>query len=324
MKHRTLFLVLASIAILFVFYSVWSMAAAKRQRIAEYELGLQYFRGGGAVKVDHTKAFWHLRRAAEMGLPEAQVEMALRYWAGGLFDWPQPADYEQAERWAKRAIDGGIQRDAERGNARAQYALGELYTSGLSIGKDYVKGREWLERAAKSGNADAQRALGFIYLAGNGIPKDVPKARDYFEQAAAANLTNAQIFLGLIYGGGYDGAFEDKPRAAEYLKQAVEQGNPAAEVELGERYEKGAGVPQSFTAAAEHYQRAADRGFWAGQLQLALLYEKGKGVPRDTQKAAELFRKVADQKRPGGKEGLKRLQAPVPPSQPVDEIAADR
>src|SRR5260370_35045754 len=46
-------------------------------------------------------------------------------------------------------------------------------------------------------------------------------------------------------------------------------------------YENGLGVPQEFTTAVNWYRRAADQGNTAAQLNLGVMYDNGWGVTRN-------------------------------------------
>jgi len=74
-------------------------------------------------------------------------------------------------------------------------------------------------------------------------------------------------------------------------------GDAAAEVQVGEAYESGAGVPQDFKQAAAWYLKAANQNNIPGELHLADLYRDGGGkvFPRDATKAAAWDLKAADQ-----------------------------
>ncbi len=51
------------------------------------------------------------------------------------------------------------QRQAERGSARAQFALAERYLYGEGVEYDVAKGMEWLQKAADNGSEKAKRKL---------------------------------------------------------------------------------------------------------------------------------------------------------------------
>jgi len=72
---------------------------------------------------------------------------------------------------------------------------------------------------------------------------------------------------------------------AVWMPQA-EQGDPQAQVYVGEIFEKGLGREPDLVAAAAWYEKAAAQKFARGQMNLAYLYEQGLGVAKDTLKAA--------------------------------------
>lgn len=76
-------------------------------------------------------------------------------------------------------------------------------------------------------------------------------------------------------------------------KPQAEQGDPQAQVYVGEIFEKGLGTTPDYAQAAMWYQKAADQGFARGLSDLAYLYEQGLGVPKDPVKALNLYRKSA-------------------------------
>ena len=61
------------------------------------------------------------------------------------------------ERFAK------LQKDAEDGNAQAQFNLGLMYAKGKGVLKDTAKAVEWYQKAAAQGDAQAQFNLGQMY-----------------------------------------------------------------------------------------------------------------------------------------------------------------
>jgi hypothetical protein len=73
------------------------------------------------------------------------------------------------------------------------------------------------------------------------------------------------------------------------------KGNPDAQNSLGQMYEDGEGVEQSYVLAAKWYRKAADHvpdfgGAGQGRNNLGRLYLEGRGVPRDYVQAYMWFR----------------------------------
>ena len=75
-------------------------------------------------------------------------------------------------------------RDAEQGDAEAQYNLGCRYANGNGVAKDYVEAVKWYRKAAEQGNADAQYNLGTCYDYGTGVAKDEVEAVKWYRKAA--------------------------------------------------------------------------------------------------------------------------------------------
>jgi Caspase domain/Sel1 repeat len=73
----------------------------------------------------------------------------------------------------------------------------------------------------------------------------------------------------------------------------AEDGDPAAQTNVGEIFEKGLGVLPDYAAAAVWYRRGAERGSSRAAINLGQLYEQGQGVPKDPVQALGWYRKAA-------------------------------
>jgi hypothetical protein len=94
------------------------------------------------------------------------------------------------------------------------------------------------------------------------------------------------LWLGVSYEQGRDGIKRDYLQAFKWLSMAAEQGQPDAQVTLGQMYEDGEGLPQDYRLAAHWYRKAADHvpdlgGAGVGLSSLALLYRHGHETPQD-------------------------------------------
>ena len=276
---------------------------------AAYELGLQYFRGGGAVLIDHKKSFESFQQAAEQNLPEAQARLAEMWSQRGWHDFVHAPDPAKADELAKRALAGGLEARAEAGKHQSKYELASLYLYGLGVQKDEGKAAKHFRAAADQGNKDAKRALGHLYWTGVGVTPDFQAAEKYFKAAAAEDVAPARLLLGLLYLAGPPGVPKSEDKAFALFQQAADQGLPSAMDKLAECFEKGSGVQQSLTKAVEWYQRAAERGLWPSQQKLGEMYEQGRGVTKDLTKAAGYYQKVADHGIKQGADALERLRA---------------
>ena len=74
--------------------------------------------------------------------------------------------------------------------------------------------------------------------------------------------------------GEYDKAFQEWQKAAD-------EGDLAAQRNLGHLYRWGKGVPQDLTQAAFWYYTAAKGGSDTAQYNLGIMYLRGEGIPRN-------------------------------------------
>ena len=87
----------------------------------------------------------------------------------------------------------------------------------------------------------------------------------------------------------------DFQTAITYLNPLAEQGDAAAQYNLGFLYMKGKGVPQDIKMVIKWYTKAAKQGYANAQFNLGLLYELGQDVPRDYKMAIKWYTKAAEQ-----------------------------
>ena len=162
----------------------------------------------------------------------------------------------------------------------------EYYKQALDI-QEEVLGREHLNTACTYNN------IGIIY----NTCGDYVNAMDYLKQALDIkekvlgkkhpDTTKSYNNIGNVFFnlGDYD-------KATDYYKLAAEQGHDVAQYNLGNMYENGKGVEQSYAKAAEWYCKAAEQGNHEAQRQLGYLYDVGLGVELNKKRAAELYRKA--------------------------------
>ena len=91
------------------------------------------------------------------------------------------------------------------------------------------------------------------------------------------------------------------------LRERAEQGDAAAQAELGRRYYVGEGVPQDDAEAAGWTRLAAEQGHAPAQYSLGLLYFRGRGVAGDDAAAGRWYRAAAEQGYPPAQAALSSL-----------------
>jgi peptidoglycan hydrolase-like protein with peptidoglycan-binding domain len=100
----------------------------------------------------------------------------------------------------------------------------------------------------------------------------------------------------------------DEPAEVAQLRQAAEQGDAAAQVALGFRYERGQGVTRDEAEAVRWYRMAAEQGYATAQYNLGRMYANGRGgLAKDDAEAVRWFRKAAEQGNADAAAALSRL-----------------
>ena len=142
---------------------------------------------------------------------------------------------------------------AEKGDARAQTKIGEMFVIGLGITRSHSKAQEWFEKAAAAGDVHAMSWLGDLSSFGHGAPQDYVKARGWYEKAAAGGYASAMWNLGYLYNAGL-GVPVNHVKARTWWEKAAAKGNVGAMSNLGDLYASGQGCSQNYTKAREWYE----------------------------------------------------------------------
>jgi len=94
---------------------------------------------------------------------------------GGEYIAYDRADYKTAlQVWLEAA---------QRGDAKAQTYVGEIYEKGLGVPPDYAAAAQWYRRAAEQGYAPAALSLGVLYENGLGVARDPKQAAQWYSRA---------------------------------------------------------------------------------------------------------------------------------------------
>ncbi|HQU15214.1 MAG: hypothetical protein B7Z66_13125 [Chromatiales bacterium 21-64-14] len=242
---------------------------------AELLLGLGYLEGRYGLTRNPVRAVYWLRRAARDGHPYAQLELGKLYAQGeGVARDPAHAVY-----WWRRS--------ARSGNREAQRRLGEALLKGYGVSRDPKEAAQWLTRAAEQGDRDAQYEIGKMYRDGYGVPENLERGSTWLSRAAAQGQSDAVKLLHLMEELGQDSSLTFQ-QSAEVLTRHAKAGDPAAQYELGLRYESGAwDVPRNADKALYWLRASARNGNRHAMTALAHIYDRGLlGVKADPRLAA--------------------------------------
>jgi hypothetical protein len=128
--------------------------AAASDAAAEYRTAMNYLTGQGGVARDPEQAIPWLRKAAQHGSSDAEVQLGICYQSGtGVAE-----DQKQAYAWFEKA--------AAKGNPRGQLQVGMAHMRGRGAPVDLKKAYASIEQAATAGHPKAQLELAIAYRDG--------------------------------------------------------------------------------------------------------------------------------------------------------------
>ncbi|HVI98478.1 MAG TPA: SPOR domain-containing protein [Sphingomonas sp.] len=119
---------------------------------------------------------------------------------------------------------------AERGDADAQFNLGQAYKLGRGVAADPAEAEKWYRKAAEQGHYQAEENYG-LALFQNGKRAE---AAPWLEKAAMRGAPRAQLVYGTMLFNGDGGLAKDWVRAYALLTRASGSGLPQASETLGQ------------------------------------------------------------------------------------------
>lgn len=203
------------------------------------------------------------------------------------------------------------ERAAAAGHVKAQYQLAHLHGSDLLGPRDQAAALAVARPAAAAGYAPAAHYVGMSLLYGwGGVDRDPAAAEPYLRQAVAADVARARADLGtLLLRRARDRAEEPAGMVAAaegwaLLEAAADDGEPLAQLRLGEALMDDAHGRRDPARAATLLAEALEEGILAAALPLARLrLAPGRGRPVD---------------RAGAEALLDRMEREAPPHVLVD------
>lgn len=230
----------------------------------------------------------------------------LRRFGDGRIDVPSMNECLPGEMEAAKKISLA----AEKGDVKAQIALGLMYEKGKSVRANNAVALKWFRSAAESGDAEAQYELGKKYQR----DRNGNKAMQYLRLAAAQGHAEAMYLIGWTYEYGSLGIKQSMAKAVEWHGRAAEQGHDDAKRRLRELKEaeplllaakKGDAEAQgklgqmyrrrNDAEAVKWLKRAAAQGDIRAMNELGDMYQVGSGVTQNYAEAVKWYRLGAEQ-----------------------------
>jgi TPR repeat protein len=260
--------------------SFYRKAADLKHGEAAARIGVFFERGYGVRKNGEEAMQWFLK-AIDLGY-DISFAVGVRYANGGDPIFAEniiPVNHSEALKWFKYS--------AKNGEKVAMYNIGTFYANGTGVNQDDAEAAKWFISSAKNGFADAQLAVGKIYLEGKGVKKDALEAAAWFQKIIDDHprpfstdrilVAKAEYYLAKSYMVMERGGNTDYRKVTGLLKSSSEKGLSLSQLELGNFYAKGVGVPQMPSEAVGLWRKSAAQGNPDAQLKLAAAYASGYG-----------------------------------------------
>jgi len=184
---------------------------------------------------------------------------------------------------------------AKKGNAEAQFKVGEMYESGRGVEKNMDEAMKWISKAAAQGNQAAGYNLLYKDLEKNGVTRENKAELVELQNAAKAGDGYAQYYIGLMHSRGV-GVKKSSNSALNWLGKASLVGITAAETEIARvnGANQGARLRAQQQAAAQQEARRKEEE--RKKLETQRDAEKRKQQEAMARKKAEDDKKLAQQR----------------------------
>ncbi len=294
-------------------YEYLSEAAGRDPRLAEYNLGVLFWRGLG-VEEDRDVAHSHFLRASVAGVYAAQLVLdgdlepvlmqskdLLELCLEGRKERDPRALYSYTVReelgWGVSRVTyeytlfDNYMKVARMGNAAAMAEVGERFFRGRGTARDDAKALDWLTRGTEQPKALFR--LGYMYQNGLGVSVDLEKAFDFYQRSSDKGHVIAKSNLASMY---YNGEYveKDPAMAVSLWKDSTDAGYGMAFGNLGVAYHFGKGVEKNMEKAVEMYSKAAELGNINAAKTLVKLFELGKEVDKNLAESTYWMEKAGE------------------------------
>ena len=221
--------------------------------------------------------------------PEEFYELGLAYYKDSLY---------------KEAVSVFL-KSAAKDYTAAFAMLGDCYSEGHGVNKDYYIAKSYYEKAAEKGYPRALKGLADMYFRGKGVKKNIKKSLKYFEKAAEIGDESSQFWLGVsnLFG---EGIAQNEQKGVYWLDKLSENDEPVYKYCVGVVYSIYnyilSNSNNEYNPNKEYYKKAfklysitAKKGMPEAQWLLAKCYEDGVGIEKNEKEAEYWYTKSANQ-----------------------------
>lgn len=151
-------------------------------------------------------------------------------------------------------------KNAEKGLASDQHAVGTNYESGNGTRKNLKEAAKWFKKSTEQGHPWSPLSYGYLLQMGEGgVHRDIAKAKLLYEISIEFGQPQGYQYLGDLYVEGI-GVEKNEKEAVRLYRVAAEMGLDVAQCALGNCYNFGTGVAVNDDEALKWYLTSAKQG----------------------------------------------------------------
>jgi len=196
---------------------------------------------------------------------------------------------------------------AKKGNAEAEFKVGEMYETGFGVKKDMKQAKVWIDKAAAQGHETAGFKLMYWDIEKNGLKGENKKKFTELRTKAADGNSQAMYYVGKMYAHGV-GVKSNFDKALDWLNKATFVGVLEAEREAilvrerkqkalaKDRDEKKQRKAKEMAAQAESEKAAEEKRLKAEAAKMKNTQKEKKEIADKKKKAIEAAAKQEDNK----------------------------
>lgn len=255
------------------------------------------YKKGEYVKKNNNKFMFWLQKSASEGCLKSEIQLGKIYKKETLL----PNSKELSFYWFKKA--------ALKGSAIAEYYIGYDYENSIGLKRcHYKKASYWFNKSAKQKYLPAKHQLEIYYCLIKRSKKLCKMGYNQSKHLSIESFRNGDLEyvepllyaamdgdpIAQFWESSFDAGAGHYKRSVYWLKKAVKKKNVQAEMNLGNDYLIGQGVPKSYSKAIYYLKESALKGFNIAEYDYGIMYYTGKGVQQSYQKANYWFKKSAN------------------------------
>lgn len=203
--------------------------------------------------------------------------------------------YENKEVYDPEEALHWFKRAADLGNVDALFEIGELHLLASVEGFNYKTAHDYVRRAAENGHLDATHLMGTLLELGIGTDQDLHAAEKWYLKSIEQGSPAAEMDLAKLYFLHPKEFGSDKSSDSfEKLLSHASQGEPGAAYALGYAFLEGSVVPKDVERGLTMFTRLIDTYPALTYLALGEIYFRGRAGEPDYKKAFENISKASE------------------------------